>query len=65
MIQRKVLNFKGFGSKNYFEPVRNGNAFSNNYIEYKSEGDRNRPYLSNMINDFKTKALINSIYVSN
>ena len=43
------------------------NAFSNNYIEYKSEDDRNKtlsieeylhkikPYLSNMINDLKTQ----------
>ena len=46
--------------KDYYELVRTSNAFSNNYIEYESEGDKNktlsteeylikiRPYLSNM-----------------
>lgn len=46
--------------KDYYELVRTSNAFSNNYIEYESEGDKNktlsteeylikiRPCLSNM-----------------
>ena len=46
----------------YYEPIRIGNAFSSNYIEYESKGDENRtlsieeylnkvrPYLSNIIN---------------
>ena len=53
--------------ENHYEPVRIGNTFSSNYIEYESGSDRNktlsnkeyldknRPYLSNMINDLKTK----------
>ena len=47
--------------------MRIGNAFSSNYIEYKSNGDKGkilslkdylnviRPYLSHMINDYKTQ----------
>ena len=51
--------------EDYFEPVRIGNALSNNYIEYEREGDKNKrlsikkyvkkikPYLSKMINVLK------------
>ena len=47
--------------------MRIGNAFSSNYIEYKSNGDKNKtlsikdfldeikPYLSDIINDHKTQ----------
>ena len=37
--------------------MRIGNAFSSNYIEYKSNGDKGkiRPYLSHMINDHRTQ----------
>ena len=54
--------------EDYYEPVRLGNAFSSNYIEYESRGDKDktlsieeyldkiRPYLSNIINDLKTQA---------
>ena len=50
-----------------YKPVRIGNAFSNNYIEYKSSGDKDKtlaikdclyeikPCLSDLINDHKTK----------
>ena len=53
--------------ESYYEPVRIGNAFSSNYIEYENNGDKDkhyqlktylhkiRPYLSNMVNDLKTK----------
>ena len=53
--------------KHYYEPIRIGNAFSSNYIEYESNGDKDktlsieeyldkiRTYLSNMINDHKTQ----------
>ena len=49
----------------YYKPIRTGNAFSSNYIEYESNSDKdkslsvkeylnkNRPYLSDMINDLK------------
>ena len=49
----------------YYKLARGGNFWSNNYIEYESNGDRNktlsieeyltkiRPYLKNIINDLK------------
>ena len=51
-----------------YKPVRIGNAFSSNYIEYKSNGDKDKtlsikdylneikPYLSDVINDHKTQS---------
>ena len=51
--------------QNYYKPVRVNNVWSNNYVEYKSNGDRFktlsvekyldkiRQYLKNIINDFK------------
>ena len=53
---------------NYYKPIKTGNAFNSNYIEYESNGDKDkslsvkeylnkiRPYLSNMINDLKTQS---------
>ena len=50
-----------------YKPVRIGNAFSSNYIEYKSNGDKDKtlsikyfldeikPYLSDIINEHKTQ----------
>ena len=50
-----------------YKPIRIGNAFSRNYIEYKSNGDKDKtlsikdyldeimPYLSDIINDHKTQ----------
>ena len=54
-----------YKSEDYYEPIRTGNAFSSNYIEYESSGDNDKilsikeyldmlkPYLSNMINSYK------------
>ena len=51
--------------ENFCKPVRLSNFWSNNYIEYKSNGDRNRtlsleeypnktrPYLNDIINNLK------------
>ena len=51
--------------ENYYKPVRVNNFWSNNYIEYESDSDRNktlsveeyinkiRPYLKDIINKFK------------
>ena len=51
----------------YYEPVRSSNAFNNNYVEYESNGDKDKiltvkeyldmikQYLSNIINDHKTQ----------
>ena len=53
--------------EDHYKPVRTGNAFSSNFIEYKSNGDKGeilslkdylnviRPYLSRMINGHKTQ----------
>ena len=55
----------GHEEEDYYKPVRIGNFWSNNYTEYKSNGDRNktlsveeyldniRPYLKDIINNFK------------
>ena len=67
----KVLRNRGtlFESDedDYYKPIKTGNAFSSNYIEYKSNGDKDkslsvkeyfnkiRPYLSDMINGLKTQ----------
>ena len=51
--------------ENYYKPIRVNNIWSNNYIEYKSNGDKNkilsieeylnkiRPYLNGIINNLK------------
>ena len=53
--------------ENYYKPIRSGNAFSGNYIEYESNGDKGktltteeyfdkiRTYLSNIINYHKNQ----------
>ena len=53
--------------KNYYKLVQVGNVLSNDYIEYKSSGDRNKtlsikeyfhkitPYIKNILNDFKNQ----------
>ena len=53
--------------EDYYEPVRTINAFNNNYIEYASNGDKNkifsvkeyldmiRQYMSDVIDDHKTQ----------
>ena len=53
--------------KDYYEPIRNGNDFKINYIEYESNGDKDktlsikeyldeiRPYLNNLIDDHRTQ----------
>ena len=57
----------GSNKKDYYKPIRTGNVFSSNYIEYESNGDKNkslpieeyldkiRSYLSDIINDHKTQ----------
>ena len=53
--------------EDYYKPIRIGNAFSSNYIEYESNGDKDktlfiddyldmiRQYLSYIINGHKTQ----------
>ena len=52
-------------SKDYYKPIKPVISFNDNYIEYKSNGDKNKnlspkeyldmiePYLSDIINDYK------------
>ena len=65
-ILRDTKNlFEHEEDENYYKPVRVSNFWSNNYIEYESNGDRNktlsleeylnkiRPYLKHIINNLK------------
>ena len=43
--KRKSISWRPFWAlkrKNYYKPVKMGNFWSNNYIEYESNGDRNK-----------------------
>ena len=61
-IFRDIRNLFGHKEKDYYKPVRVCNFSSNNYIEYKSKGDRKtlsveeyldktRPCLKDIINN--------------
>ena len=63
---RNITNlFEYKEEENYYKPVRVSNFWSNNYIEYESNSDRNktlsveeylnniRPYLKDIINNLK------------
>ena len=64
-ILRDIKNLLEYEEENYYKPVRVNNFWSNNHIEYKSNGDRNetllveeylnkiRPYLKDIINNLK------------
>ena len=69
-IKDRVLGDIGtlYESKeDYYKPIRTGNVFSSNYIEYESKGDKDktlsieeyldiiRPYLSDLIDKHKTQ----------
>ena len=66
IVLRNIMNLsKHEEGENYYKQVRLNNFWSNNYIEYKSNGDKNRiisvkeyldkirPYLKDIINDLK------------
>ena len=66
IIFRGIRNlFENEKEGNFYKPVRVSNFLSNNYIEYESNGDRNktlsveeyldeiRPYLKDIINNLK------------
>ena len=56
--------------KDYYKPIKTKSAFNGNYIEYESNGDKDknlslkkylsiiRPYLSDMINNHKTPEVL-------
>ena len=64
-IIRDFRNLFEHQEEDYYKPVRVGDFWSNNYIEYESKGDRNktlsveeclnkiRPYLKDIINNLK------------
>ena len=64
-IINDIRNLFEHEQEDYYKPVKVGNFWSNNYIEYESKGDRNkivsveeylnkiRPYLKDMINNLK------------
>ena len=57
--------FNQSADKDYYKPIKTKSAFNDNYIEYESNGDKDknlsakkylnmiRPYLSDIINDYK------------
>ena len=65
LIIRNISNPFGQEEEDYYKTVRIGNFWSRNYIEYESNGDRNKtlsleeylnrvkPYFQNSINDLK------------
>ena len=67
IVLRNIKNLFEYEKEeeNYYKPVRVNNFWRNNYIEYKSIGDKNRilsveehfdkirPYLRDIINDLK------------
>ena len=63
-IIRDIRNFSEHEEENNYKPVRVGNFWGNNYIEYKSKGNRKtlsteeyhnkiKSYLKDIINDIK------------
>ena len=64
-IIREIRNLSEHKEEGYYKPVRVDHFWSNNYIEYESNGDRNkaisveeylnkiRPYLKDIINNLK------------
>ena len=60
------MNLFEHEEQNYYKPLTVGNFWSNNYIEYGNNGDRNKtlsieeylnkitPYIKDIINDLKT-----------
>ena len=66
-ILRDIRTLYESDEEDYFKPIRIGNAFSNNYIKYESNGDKDkilsikeyldmiRQYLRDIINDQKTQ----------
>ena len=66
-ILRDIRTLYESDKKDYYKATRIGNAFSSNYIEYESSGDKDktlyiddyldmiRQYLGDIINDLKTQ----------
>ena len=41
-ILRDIKNLFQYQGENYYKPVRIGNLWNNNFIEYENDGDRNK-----------------------
>ena len=66
-VLRDIRTLYESDKEDYYQPIRIGNAFSSNYIEYESSGGKDktlfiddyldmiRQYLSDIINDHKTQ----------
>ena len=66
-VLRDIRTLFELHEDDYYKPIRTGNASSSNYIEYESNGDKDKslpvneylnkiiPNLSDMINDLKTQ----------
>ena len=63
-MQKTLRHYKFFWEEDYYKPVRAVNIWSNNYIEYKNNDNRNtlsvqkylnkiRPHLKDIINNHK------------
>ena len=60
-VLRDIRTFFELDEDDYYKPIRTGNVFSSNYIEYESNDalpvkkchDIIRPYLSGIINNHK------------
>ena len=60
-IIRDIRNLFEHEEEDYYKPVRAGNFWSNNYIQYESNGDRNKPLIEEYLNKFRSniKDIIN------
>ena len=60
-ILRDIKNlFENGEEENYYKPVKASNSWSNNYIEYESNGDRNKaPSVEQYLN--KTEPYLKNI----
>ena len=64
---RDIENLFGEVDEDYYKPIKTKSAFNGNYMEYETKGDKDktlspkkylhmiRPYLRDMINDYKTR----------
>ena len=49
IILREIKNLFEYEEENYYKPVKVGNFWSNNYIEYLSKGNRKTLSVKNIL----------------
>ena len=67
-IRRDIKNLFEYKEENYYKPVRVNNFWSNNHIEYESNGDRNKTLLvQEYLNKIRPclKDITNNLKISN